>query len=73
MKVSYKIVPPVPEDAENIVKTMNLIVKESDYLNMADNKFHLNVEEEKQFIINLNKNQRDLLYVVKVILKGLVT
>ena len=37
MTINYNIVSAVPEDAEDIVNTLNLIGEESNYLNFVDN------------------------------------
>ena len=47
---------PIVDDAENMVKYLNTVGGESDNLLFGENEFHLSVEQEKEYINNLNSN-----------------
>lgn len=51
---------PEVEDAEEMVEYCNTVGGESDNLTFGKNEFHLNVEQEEEYIRNLKNNQNSL-------------
>ena len=54
------------DDAEAIIKYLNLVGGESDNLLFGKNGFHMDVESEEKFIENVNQSDKSALFVGKV-------
>lgn len=54
---------PIADDAENMVKYLNVVGGESDNLLFGKNEFHLSVDKEKEYINNLKDNENDLMLI----------
>jgi len=52
---------PMIEDAEKIVEYLNIVGGESDNLLFGKDEFHLTIEQEKEYIINLSNNPNALM------------
>ncbi|MBU5676325.1 GNAT family N-acetyltransferase [Alkaliphilus sp. MSJ-5] len=52
---------PMIEDAEKIIEYLNIVGGESDNLLFGKDEFHLTIEQEKEYIINLNNNPNVLM------------
>ena len=57
---------PIEDDAEKMVNYANIIGGESDNLLFGKNEFHLSVEQEREYIKNLN-NSKDVFMVIGII------
>lgn len=57
---------PIEDDAEKMVNYSNIIGGESDNLLFGKNEFHLSVEQEREYIKNLN-NSKDEFMVIGII------
>ncbi|MGN0025607.1 MAG: GNAT family N-acetyltransferase, partial [Clostridium sp.] len=57
---------PIEDDAEKMVNYSNIIGGESDNLLFGKNEFHLSVEQEREYIKNLN-NSKDAFMVMGII------
>lgn len=66
----FKIVRPVPEDAENMVKCMNIIGGETDFLSYGKNDFYLTVEEERKFLKEMSTKKTKLPFFIAKDKKG---
>lgn len=53
------------EDAEEIIKYLNLVGGESDNLLFGENDFHMSVEQEERFIAGINSTSHSVLLVGK--------
>ena len=54
------------EEAEKIVEYVNLVGGESDNLTFGKDEFHMTVDEEREFIKNLNKTKSSAIFLGKI-------
>lgn len=54
------------EEAEKIVEYVNLVGGESDNLTFGKDEFHMTVDEEREFIKNLNKTKSSAMFLGKI-------
>ena len=56
----------VIDDAEEIIKYLNLVGGESDNLLFGKDGFHMDVDSEEAFIANINESEKSALFVGKI-------
>ncbi|SHH94713.1 GNAT family N-acetyltransferase [Clostridium grantii] len=62
----YSIRAGIPEDSSEMIEYINTIAEESDNLTFGHGEFHTTIEEEQNFIQNVNKTENKL-FIIAVI------